>query len=545
MAARTSASTWTTRTITAPAAGMTVTNGDGVAGNPTLVLADDLNGLEGLGTSGVAVRTGTSTWTTRTITGSGGVTVTNGDGVTGAPAISLSGDGDLVAIEALSGTGFPTRTGTATWTQRSVTGTANQITVTNGDGVSGAPTISLPADVVIPTIITAPNSGLHILDTNASHDLIITPGSDLTADRVLTITTGDAARTLDVSAGSVTISTFGASLIDDAAASNARATLSLHEGLSTGTIVDAKGDLISATADNTPARLAVGADGTVLTADSTQSTGLGWVVGFSTGDVKLTIKTTADTGWVLMNDGSIGSASSGATTRANADTTALYTLLWNNTINQWCPVAGGRGGSAAADFAANKAITLPRALGRALATFGTATQTESGVDADVTLATDTLAVPSNNSKWFTGMQVTFTLSSGTITGLTSGNTYYVIRNSATLIKLATTLALAQAGTAIDLTAKSTPVWTITHNLTARVMGEVAGEEGHALATTEIPALASAFSVANFGGNGGSAGDFVNGGGTTIYQTPAVMSGTGANAHNNMQPSLFLNTMIKL
>jgi hypothetical protein len=42
------------------------------------------------------------------------------------------------------------------------------------------------------------------------------------------------------------------------------------------TILDAKGDLISATAADTPARLAVGADNTVLTADSTTATGLKW-----------------------------------------------------------------------------------------------------------------------------------------------------------------------------------------------------------------------------------------------------------------------------
>ena len=41
-------------------------------------------------------------------------------------------------------------------------------------------------------------------------------------------------------------------------------------------IVDAKGDLISATADNTPARLAVGTNNQVLTADSTAATGLKW-----------------------------------------------------------------------------------------------------------------------------------------------------------------------------------------------------------------------------------------------------------------------------
>ena len=47
-------------------------------------------------------------------------------------------------------------------------------------------------------------------------------------------------------------------------------------------IVDAKGDLIAASAADTPARLAVGANDLVLTADSTQATGLAYTGGWTT-----------------------------------------------------------------------------------------------------------------------------------------------------------------------------------------------------------------------------------------------------------------------
>ena len=42
-------------------------------------------------------------------------------------------------------------------------------------------------------------------------------------------------------------------------------------------IIDAKGDLIAGTADDTPGRLAVGANGYKLRADSSATTGLMWV----------------------------------------------------------------------------------------------------------------------------------------------------------------------------------------------------------------------------------------------------------------------------
>ena len=49
---------------------------------------------------------------------------------------------DLVAVEALSSTGIAVRSGSNTWAQRTITGTASQITVTNGTGVSGNPTVA-------------------------------------------------------------------------------------------------------------------------------------------------------------------------------------------------------------------------------------------------------------------------------------------------------------------------------------------------------------------------------------------------------------------
>ena len=49
------------------------------------------------------------------------------------------------------------------------------------------------------------SDALRLADTNASHYLILTPGSDLSANRVLTLTTGDSARTVTIS-GNTTIS---------------------------------------------------------------------------------------------------------------------------------------------------------------------------------------------------------------------------------------------------------------------------------------------------------------------------------------------------
>lgn len=54
---------------------------------------------------------------------------------------------ELAAIAAFSTTGFAVRTADGTWAERSIAGTSGKITVTNGDGVSGNPTITVGADI--------------------------------------------------------------------------------------------------------------------------------------------------------------------------------------------------------------------------------------------------------------------------------------------------------------------------------------------------------------------------------------------------------------
>lgn len=79
-------------------------------------------------------------------------------------------------------------------------GTNEALTI-NAKG-SGAISIgnSSTGGVIIGTSATIPNAGLLVYDTNASHTLAITPGSNLTANRILTINTGDAARSIDLDA---------------------------------------------------------------------------------------------------------------------------------------------------------------------------------------------------------------------------------------------------------------------------------------------------------------------------------------------------------
>lgn len=63
-------------------------------------------------------------------------------------------DGDLTTIAALTTTGFLVRTGATTWLTRTIAGTSNRIAVSNGSGVSAGPIIDIDSAYVGQATIT-------------------------------------------------------------------------------------------------------------------------------------------------------------------------------------------------------------------------------------------------------------------------------------------------------------------------------------------------------------------------------------------------------
>lgn len=134
------------RTLTAPAAGITITDGDGVAGNPTFALANDLAAVEGLTGAGYMVRTADNAAAVRSIESgvSGTIVVTNGDGVSGNTALNMQtltiSDTDVNAdFLKFTYDTFGRVTGTAAVATADITGLVDSVYVNvSGDTMTGS-----------------------------------------------------------------------------------------------------------------------------------------------------------------------------------------------------------------------------------------------------------------------------------------------------------------------------------------------------------------------------------------------------------------------
>ena len=124
------------------------------------------------------------------------------------------------------------------------------------------------------------------------------------------------------------------------------------------TIFDAKADLLTATAADTPARLAVGADGTLLTADSSEATGLKWVAPAASGKVLQVVQGTTTTATTIASTTLTDTTISASITPSSATSKVLVILTGQfaasrATTNVYIKAALKRGATTIADYPGN------------------------------------------------------------------------------------------------------------------------------------------------------------------------------------------------
>jgi microcystin-dependent protein len=216
----------------------------------------------------------------------------------------------------------------------------------------------------------------------------------------------------------------------------------------------------------------------------------------STGVVWLTVASTPPTGWLMFDDGTFGDATSGSSNSNSAVNLALFNILFASPFTDTtCPLLTSTGagttraaqGSAAAAWAANCRMTLPKMLGRALAVAGSG----SGLTARTM-------------------------------GLTVGEETHLLALSETPAGI-----VSANGGNISLTVTSSDSGIVNNPAGVASSGAGGGGNGQLVGTS------------------GSVGARTSTGNITAGNAVVTSTNTGGGAHNNMQPSQFLNAIVKL
>ena len=277
-----------------------------------------------------------------------------------------------------------------------------------------------------------------------------------------------------------------------------------------------------------------------------------------TGDVRASLNGWTPWGWVPANDGTIGSTASLATTRANADTFQLYSLIWNMgknfSVTGANPIAGmfnpsgslvTYGASPYADFAANNFLQLTKMLGRVM--LGTVPIGSLGSTTYQTINNASVSpaiVLSATVNFWVGQPITFVLSTGGAlpAAFSTSVVYYVCTFAGgNTISISSSYANALAGVALTYVGSFSGIVFVAGN----TEGAFIGEYGHTQLVTELAAHTH---------TPGSGSTFLNAGGGVTLQTGAgqnasTSSTTGSTGSstpfNIVQPGTFYNIFFKL
>ena len=125
--------------------GLSLTD-SGAGGTLTINMTGAASSLNAAST-GFVVKDSASTVVNRSITVGSGMTVSNADGVSGNPVIGLSQL--LQNISSTTAVGLLTVNGN-TVTATTIVGTTNQISVTTGNGIGGSPTVGIASNPLLP-----------------------------------------------------------------------------------------------------------------------------------------------------------------------------------------------------------------------------------------------------------------------------------------------------------------------------------------------------------------------------------------------------------
>lgn len=423
--------------------------------------------------------TGIGTATTSTLSSYGRTLIDDADAATARATLgSVIGtnveawDADLDAVAGLATTGLISRTGAGTASTRTITGTANEITSTNGDGVAGNPTVSLPSALTF--------TGKTVTGGTYNSPALVTPALGTPASGVATNLTGTAA---GLTAGNVTTN---ANLTGPITSVGNATSIASQTGTGTKFVVDTTPTLVTPvlgvatvtsvnkvgiTAPATSATLTI-PDGVTLTGPAASGTAM------TLGNTETVtgVKTFGSAGAVGRLK--LAGTTSG-TTVLDASAAASGTLTLPSAVDTLI-------GKATTDILTNKTYDTA-GTGNSFSINGVAATANTGTGSVVRATSPALVTPA------LGVPTALTLTNATglpLSGLNTQGAYTVVANNSGSSAVPTAMDVS------SITSKPSPI-------SADIVLIQDSAASNAFKRTTVGALASAGSVASIAGNTGA------------------------------------------